>query len=252
MAGLYAIVFGLGFLVAARHPLQVVAGLASLPVGLFCIILSQVRSALVVAGILAVALVGVLVAARRYAAAARVTVVVPAVAAGAFIWAVALGGQATIDRFKTLLEGSEVYYKSRGIFLEETVTEHVPEYPFGAGLGRWGMMLTYFGDSSNPNAAPLWVEIQWTGWVFDGGVPLTLAYMAALAAAVVATVRVALYCPDPWLAGWAELIVAYDVAALAITFNATPFAGQTGLEFWLLNATVFAAGRTAGTPRPRR
>jgi hypothetical protein len=252
MAGLYAFVFGLGFLVTGRRPVHYAAGLISLPVGLFCINLSQVRSILVLAGIIAVTLVVVLLAARRYAAAARVGVVVPAVFAGALIWAVAVGGEETLKRFETLFESSpdEIYYKSRGIFLEETIYEKIPEYPFGAGLGRWGMVMNYFGDPTNPLSSPIWVEIQWTGWVLDGGVPLVLAYVAALGLAVWTSFRVALHHRDRWLAGWAMLIVAYDVGAIAVTFNSTPFIGQGGLEFWLLNATLFAAAR--GTRGPAR
>jgi hypothetical protein len=257
MAGLYAFVFGLGFLIAARSPLKMVLGTAGMVAGLFCILLSQVRSILVMAGIIAVVLVAVLLATRRYAAAARVAAVVAVVATVAFVWAVALGGEETLQRFETLLEANpdEVYYKGRGIFLEDTVENIIPEYPLGAGLGRWGMMMNYFGDPTNPLAAQIWVEIQLTGWVLDGGVPLALVYALAILAAGLATARVALRSPDPWLAGWAKLIVAYDVAAVAITFNSTPFAGQAGLEFWLLNATIYAAGRAtgpAGGPRPRR
>jgi hypothetical protein len=253
MAGLYAFVFGLGFLVIGRRPLHYAAGLVSLPVGLFCIYLSHVRSILVLAGILAITLVGVLLAARRFGAAARVAAAAPAVAVGAFVWAVALGGDETVRRYETLLEASpeEIYYKSRGIFLEDTITNKIPEYPFGAGLGRWGMILNYFGDPTNPTATPIWVEIQLTGWVLDGGVPLAAVYLVALFIATWAIFRIALRHPDPWLAGWAMLIVAYDVAAIAVTFNSTPFAGQAGLEFWLLNAALFAAARPPRQPVTR-
>jgi hypothetical protein len=62
---------------------------------------------------------------------------------------------------------------------------------------------------------------------------------------------VALRASDPWLSGWAMLIVAYDMAMLASTFGAIPFIGQAGLEFWLLNAAVYAAGRQV-ISRPKR
>jgi hypothetical protein len=49
------------------------------------------------------------------------------------------------------------------------------EYPLGCGVGRWGMMTYYFGRfDANPNPA-VFVEIQPTGWLFDGGIPLLLA-----------------------------------------------------------------------------
>jgi hypothetical protein len=246
MAGLYAFVFGLGLVTISRRPDATLGGLGGMLVGLFCIYLSQVRSILVVAVIIAISYFVVLAFLRRYQEAVRVAVVAPAVALGAFAWAVALGGEATRQRFATLVESSpdEVYYKSRGKFLEETLTERLPDYPFGAGLGRWGMVMNYFGDPTNPNSTPIWVEIQWTGWVLDGGLPLVAAYTAALLAAGWVTGRVALRNPDPWVAGWAMLIVAYDVAAIAVTFNSTPFIGQSGVEFWLLNAAVFALDRS--------
>jgi hypothetical protein len=249
MSGLYAVVFGLGVMTTTRRVALSAAAVVGLTIGLFCIYLSQVRSALVLAGILSVILVGALAAAGRVVAAARVAAVVLFVSAGAFVWAVGLGGDATRERFETLLEGNpeEIYYRNRGVFLEHTVTVLLQECPLGAGLGRWGVIGLYFGDASNPYATPIWVEIQWTAWLVDGGLPLMAAYAFAILAAIGAAARVALRCPDPWLAGWARLIFAYDVAAVALTFNSVPFIGQPGLEFWLLNAALFAAGRTAGT-----
>jgi len=37
------------------------------------------------------------------------------------------------------------------------------------------------------------------------------------------------------------LIFAYDIGAVAITFNYPLFMSQGGMEFWLLNAVLFAA-----------
>jgi hypothetical protein len=37
------------------------------------------------------------------------------------------------------------------------------------------------------------------------------------------------------------MVFAYDVAALAMTFNYPLFIGQSGLEFWIINACLFAA-----------
>jgi hypothetical protein len=246
MSGLYSVVFGLGIMTTTRRALLSGAAVVGLTIGLFCIYLSQVRSALVLTGILTMMLIAALAAAGRVVAAARVAAVVFVVSAGAFVWAVGLGGEATRARFETLLEGNpdEIYYRSRGFFLEHTVTVLLPEYPFGAGLGRWGVIGTYFGDTKNPYATPIWAEIQWTAWLVDGGLPLVAAYALAILAAAGATARVAMRCPDVWLAGWARLILAYDAAAVALTFNSVPFIGQPGLEFWLLNAALFAASRT--------
>ena len=134
-----------------------------------------------------------------------------------------------------------MYRNSRGFFLEQTVKELLPQYPFGAGLGRWGMMNQYFGENSNPQTESIWVEIQWTGWLLDGGVPLILAYCAALGAAFWVAWKISRDRQFDRLSLWASLLFAYNLAALAMTFDYPLFIGQSGLEFWLLNACLFAA-----------
>src|SRR4029077_13654235 len=113
---------------------------------------------------------------------------------GSFAWAVSVGGKVVTGRLATLTQDrpGKVYYNSRGHFIEELVTEWVPKYPLGAGLGRWGMMNRYFGDNSHPSRSMLWVEIQWTGWVFDGGLPLILIYLVAILMACWTAWRIAL------------------------------------------------------------
>ena len=48
-------------------------------------------------------------------------------------------------------------------------------------------------------------------------------------------------------------MLAYDVGAVALTFNYPLFIGQGGMEFWLLNAALFtAAVRRPSAPGGRR
>ena len=82
-----------------------------------------------------------------------------------------------------------IYYSSRGQQLVSGFSELVDEYPFGAGLARWGMMRGYFGDRSNLESTALWAEVQPNAWMLDGGVFLVGLYAAALLAA--ALLRVA-------------------------------------------------------------
>ena len=79
-------------------------------------------------------------------------------------------------RLQTLVadDPGKVYHSNRGHFLEDTIYNQLPEYPVGAGLARWGMMNRYFADKDDLLTPPLWVEIQWTGWLYDGGIPLIL------------------------------------------------------------------------------
>jgi hypothetical protein len=243
MAGMYAFLFGIGLLSISRSMTAAVAGFLSLPIGMFCIYLSQVRSVLILVLMVTVAYALVLAATRRYGAAVRVAFIVPVVVAAGFIWALAMGGQDTLKRFESLIEENpaELYSKNRGLFLNETFDTLLPEYPFGAGLGRWGMMNAYFGDPTMPESFLIWVEIQWTAWVVDGGIILLAGNVILLGLAVLTTGRIAFRSQNVELSGWAKLILAYDLAMMALTFSYTPFAAQSGIEFWLMNTMIFAA-----------
>jgi hypothetical protein len=244
-AGLFAFVLRLGLFSLSRGVGWSIAGLVSLPIGLFCIYLSQVRAMLVLGVIISLVFASLLAVTKRFSGAVRTSFIVPVVMAGAFIWAVALGGDSTLARFELLLEENpeEVYSKNRGGFLQETLDYHIFDYPFGAGLGRWGQVNAYFGDASIEGSFPLWAEIQWTAWVFDGGIVLTVAYSLAMVMAMWATAKVAFNTEMYAISGWAMLILAYDVAMLAFTFSFVPFYGQQGVEFWMLNAMIWTAAR---------
>jgi hypothetical protein len=42
-------------------------------------------------------------------------------------------------------------------------------------------------------------------------------------------------------------MAAYGIGVLALTFNATPFMGTGGVEFWLINAASFQAASSASS-----
>jgi hypothetical protein len=114
------------------------------------------------------------------------------------------------------------------------------------------MMNVYFGDPDARHPA-LYAEIQPTGWVFDGGLPLLLAGYAATVGALVIAVRLALRSRSQAVADMAAVVAAFDLGVLATTFGYAVFVSQTGLLFWLLNGALFAAaGRTAPSPPPVR
>jgi hypothetical protein len=262
IAGLYAGLLGLGFLLYERRGLLRWLGVVGAILGLICIYLSQVRLFMIMFVLCALTLCAVLMLRRDGKRLALVLVFIPGVVAVSFLWALALGGRNMVSRMETLVQGrpGEVYYKNRGFYLEHTIQDMLPTYPFGAGLGRWGMMYSYFGNKSAPNNY-IWVEIQWTGWLLDGGVPLILAYTAAIGVVLWTALRIArLRAAGPiWI--WGAVLLAYDVGVFATTFSASPFIGQEGMEFWLLNAALFVAARTEiakrralmteGTPRSR-
>ena len=247
-SGLHAIIFGFGLMLTARNPLFRFLCVAGMLIGMACIAFSQVRVMLVLAVIFLAALSFLtlaLIFARRIRLGTflKVLFIATLISVGALTWAIRVGGESVKSRLSTLIEEkpTSVYYKERGYFLEETVKEYLPKYPLGAGLGRWGMMARYFGAED-----PLWAEIQITGWLFDGGIPLVVVYLSMLLLAMLVSLRIARSRGFPGaseLRIWGSLIFAYDVGILAATFVAPVFIGQGGLEFWLFNASLHSAYR---------
>jgi hypothetical protein len=240
VSGLYAILFGIGYLFRTTGSVARAVGLGTISLGWFCIYLSYTRS------ILVMTVVAVLVMGATYFRRGEVSRTVGLVlatllvAVGTLTWAVSVGGSGVSNRVFTLVEDrfDTVYYTNRGKFLEYTLLEFLPQYPFGAGLGRWGMTYIYFGDWNNASAPPFHVEIQLTAWLADGGFPLAVAYGGAVLLTCWWTWKVANRVQAGDLANWAVLILGYDIGALAMTFNYALFIGQAGLEFWFLNACL--------------
>ena len=248
-AGFYAVLFALGLFVTNSKMWIRGASVGSMMVGTMCLYLCQIRSILVMAAI-CVIVFGILLAWKgRIARIGSLAIVLLAVAFGSFSWAISLAGESVYNRLSTLVASSptEVYYKSRGIFLEYTVNEILPQYPLGAGLGRWGMMSSYFGASSDPNQKGIYVEIQWTGWILDGGLALVLAYVAAIFITTLMgwkIMRNVKNSDGEDMVVWGALLIAYNVGAFAVTFNYPYFGSQGGMEFWLLNGIIFSTAQT--------
>jgi len=242
-AGFYALLLGVGIALQQKKTILRVACIFSSGIGLFCIYLSQVRSVLVMAGVCLLCLAVLLAKKGEFG---RMTAIIgggSALFMATFAWAVAKGGESTVARFSSLFaeRADAVYYQSRGHFLEDTFNFLLPQYPLGAGLGRWGQINGYFGDLHNPLSYPLWAEIQWTGWLYDGGLPLIIAYVLALLLACQTAWKIAMNRQLKDLNLWGGLMFAYNIGALALTFNYPLFISQGGMEFWLLNTALFVA-----------
>jgi hypothetical protein len=266
-AGFFAVLFAAAFFLLERRRWVQIACAGTMLVGMAAIYLSQVRVMLVMemacmltfitlmswrGAMVLNPLMGRRIGNKRLA---YLTGLMALAAVGGFTWAVGVGGTAITDRVNSLTDENpgEVYQKNRGQFLIYTINDVLPEYPLGAGPGRWGMMYYYFGDHSNTKNPGLWAEIQWTGWLYDGGLPLTLLYALAIALAFRVAYRVALNQRSPELATLAALVFAYDVGVLAATFDSCIFIGGGGLDFWMLNAMLFnAAYHTLRKPVPKR
>lgn len=255
MSGMYACLFATALLLTTGSSALIAASGSTMVLGLTVIYLSQVRSIFLFLAIGVVVLIvlllrraatpGMMSRAERKMFRTRVTTLIAALAltaATSLSLAVAVGGESVLERFETLTADSptEVYKMNRGIFLAYTFYDVLPEYPLGAGLGRWGMMRYYFGDNHNPLSWPIWSEIQWTGWAVDGGYPLVLTYLWALYLALAFAYQSAVSLRDPQIAVWGAMVVAFSIGAIADTFAGNFFMSQGGLDYWMLNGALYA------------
>jgi len=248
VSGLYAVLFGTGFFLTRRDPWSIGASVLSMAIGIACLSLSQVRSVLVMTGIAVVVVAGVLAWRRDFVRLKMLGAVAVAAVVGGYGVAHSLAGGAVQRRMASLSSApaGAVYYRERGHFLADAVTRLLPEQPLGRGLGHWGMTATYFGDPNDPDG--IWVEIQWAGWIVDGGAPLMVLYVLTLLVAIWSAFRVARSRPPPSapdLPFWGAIVFAHGIGTFAFTFSFPVFLSQPGMEFWLLNATLLAAAARA-------
>lgn len=247
ISGLYAVLLGVGFFLTRRTAGVLAVSLGSVALGVSCLYLSQVRALVVMTAISLAAIGGVLLWRRDVR---RLTMLLTGVLVMMGVgWAAASSMTApdASARMGTLVaaQPGAVYYQHRGRFLEDALLRTLPRAPFGEGLGHWGMTASYFGRGG-PGAKAIWVEIQWAGWIVDGGAPLLLAYLWTILLGLIATWRIAMAPPRgpaDDLPFWGVIVLAYSIGATALTFSYPIFLSQAGMEFWLLNGTLFAAAR---------
>src|SRR6185436_5372441 len=210
--------------------------------GISAIYLSHVRANFVVVlGMMAVYAAALLFQNQKF----RLTAFA-ALSAGVVIVGLAastlLGGEGIRERFATLGDDPRtLYYQSRGQQIETGFNELASQYPFGAGLARWGMMHGYFGDRSKLESTEIWAEVQPTVWLLDGGFPLLLLYVAALVAAIWYEWRLAMRLEVREDRYWAATVAAVNIGTLALVFSFVPFVTQVGLQFWFLEGALHGA-----------
>ena len=164
---------------------------------------------------------------------------------GSFAWAVTLGGDVVSERYRGIYDSGVVrtYQDNRGVFLSYTLFELPLEYPYGAGLGRWGMMSAYFPEPGNWQYPALYAEIQPTGWIYDGGILMCIFYPAALILALRYTYRIAID-PDSELNDFAAILLVLQVLVVGLCFTGPVFNTQVGIMFWLATAMLYGCQRT--------
>jgi hypothetical protein len=212
---------------------------AAATIGMTALLLTQVRSLSLVAAASLVVFAALRFRQGRAGDALASLGVGAALVIGGFVWAVTVGGDALIDRFSGLMNDGVIHtFKAqRGVFLTYTLSELLDEFPFGAGLGRWGMMHVYFGDRAMWQAPPIHVEIQPTGWLLDGGVLLWVAMGGALVMALRTTYLVAIHAADT-LQDAATAIVCLQLAVLCLCLTGPVFNTQLGIQFWAVSGAV--------------
>lgn len=251
-AGLYAFVFGLGIFLQYRSAGYRLFATFSMLMGLFCLYVGHGRSLMVMSAICAAAILYVLARRGELMRHADVLMVLGGVTSLAFVWAATIGGRSAVERIDSLTTGNvvETVHKSRFHFLVTTVEEIIPKYPLGAGLARYGMVNSYFGrDPVDPASTPLYAEIQITCWAYDGGIPMIILYGAAIISVTVISHRIAMSRVRGPMPYWGAMLFALNLASIAVTFNNPLFMGQSGVEFWFLNACLYMAAVTEASRR---
>jgi len=239
VAALLGLVFAIEQFAWWKRALALLFSLA----GISAIYLSHVRANFVVAlGMMAVYATALLFQNQKFRLTAFATLSTGVVILGLAASTV-LGGEGIRERFATLLgdDPRTLYYQSRGQQIESGFNELASQYPFGAGLARWGMMHGYFGDRSKLESTEIWAEVQPTVWLLDGGFPLMLLYIAALVAAVWYEWRLAMKLEVREDRYWAATVAAVNIGTLALVFSFVPFVTQVGLQFWFLEGALHGA-----------
>lgn len=248
IAGLLGIIFGSqsGQSTVRRIFCFVLAGM-----GVSVIYFTQVRSLLLM--LIAAVIVMCVIMARqgRFIQSAWIGGVCAALLTVTFAWAVAIGGNSVSERFTSItdLGLTQSFQQNRGVFIRHTFEDLLAEYPFGAGVGRWGMMSVYFaGDPTQPPS--IWVEIQMTGWLLDGGVLMWFLYGGAILLSLVYLYRVSVSLNDIRLAYLASVILCLNCFVVGVSFSGPVFNNQLGMQFWFLSGALYGVGRRVSLTFP--
>ena len=247
MAGMTASVLGVAFAFqAGQRQLVRWMYLSAAVIGMTVLYLTQVRSLWLMAVAAMLAFAAMRLRQGRIIQGAWIAIIVAALVFGSFAWATMVGGETVYERFFGIYDTGLVrtFRENRGLFLNYTFSELLYEFPLGAGLGRWGMMQMYFGDPAAWRFQPIYVEVQFTGWLLDGGVLMWLFYGGALLVAMVYSYRQATVAGGA-VRDLATMVFCIQLVIVGLCFTGPVFNTQLGIEFWLVTAVLFGAGRLA-------
>ena len=245
--GMFAGLIGLVFCVTSKGMGKRIVALLFAFLGVAVIYLTQVRTSLIVLLGMVLVYTWMLLLHRQISKALSLVGLTAALATAAFALALLMGGGSIRDRFATLVADnpSTIYYKNRGQQLEHGFTDYLVDHPFGAGLGRWGMMRTYFGNPYNLDSPPLWAEIQFPAWILDGGFVLLILYSAGLIASIREGAQQAIRGKSENLRSVAAFVFAVNAGTIALMLSFPPFSTQIGLQYWLLSGALHGAAQSS-------
>jgi D-alanyl-lipoteichoic acid acyltransferase DltB (MBOAT superfamily) len=103
------------------------------------------------------------------------------------------------------------------------------------------MMNVLFGDPTLWEAPPIHVEIQPTGWLLDGGVPMWLLYGGAIFMALRTSYRIAVRAASSSLQDVATLVLCMQVTIFGLCFTGPMFNTQLGILFWAVTGALYGA-----------
>jgi hypothetical protein len=138
-----------------------------------------------------------------------------------------------------------VYHGSRGVQLDLTFGQMFVDAPLGSGLGRWGMAGGYFGTADASKM--LWAEIQFTGWMIDGGILLIVLYCGALVVTALTQYRIATMRQFGRLSQCGAVVLAANLGTAALIFSFVPFVTQVGIQYWFLAGALHGVAQRYGT-----
>ena len=178
VAALFGLIICLEPLALWKRGLALAMGIA----GISAIYLSHVRVSFVVTLGMMATYVVMLTVQKQTKRLAGFSMLSVGLVVGGLSLATLLGGASINERFSTLTAGDprKLYYQSRGMAVEYGFSYLLSEYPLGAGLARWGMMRSYFGDPAKLDSTELFAEVQPNAWILDGGIFLLVMYGVAL------------------------------------------------------------------------
>lgn len=252
-AGMIATMLGVVFALGRSEYWKRAAALALALLGVWAVYLSQVRTAiLIIGGMLMVYVITVWLVQKKTTKAVMGLTFAGSIVVLGYSSAYFIGGNVITKRFTTLTAANPlaVYYQAgRGEQLEEGFTTLLPEHLLGAGLGRWGMMRTYFGDESNTDSSPIWAELQFPAWTLDGGIILVSLYCIALFVTARYEYLIIKNAKDKKLIFLSPIIFAANIGVLALILGFTPFTTQIGMQYWFLAGALHGVAQSTAFHR---